>query len=139
MLNLPDLAQNATYYWNSIEQYANKEDWGLINLQFPLNNLPDMKNFKNKKPWMLEYKILPIMQYRRQIDEFAIAFDKSPEHIRKIEKIKDLLMACHAVFPVFIYKNDPCSKICEGMHRAVAIRSLGSDVLPAFLIKFEGQ
>jgi hypothetical protein len=138
MIKLPNLEIGTTHTWNQIAEYACEEDRALIEVGFPSGDIEDRIRYKNKDPWVLEYQLLLIEDFSKQIDDFKIQFSKNLNHSNKVRLILDLLNSGGFAFPVFAHKRNPFV-IVEGMHRSVAFRDLGSQVLPIFLVKYEGQ
>jgi hypothetical protein len=110
-------------------------DWGRVRVRFPwpLDDWlgHDHENFRHDEEMVVQYWEFQIANLEEQIRERQADFAQRGER-QKIEAILRLYENGEPVFPVFMQSNDPQQRICEGMHRAVALFESGSLKLPAF-------
>jgi len=111
-------------------------DWGRVRVRFPwpLDDPQghDHENFRADDEMVVQYAELPVSELAEQIRELQITFAGKPEERDRIEVIKQKYANGEPVFPVFVQSNDRQYRICEGMHRIVALAECGARIVPVF-------
>jgi hypothetical protein len=140
-LKMPGLNVGKIYHESDVKHLfvdhgGGSTDWGRVKVRFPwrLDDLrsDDMEKFRRDDEMVVQYTEAPIAELSKQIHGLQRDFSTIPEERRRIDAIKATYAGGELVFPVFVQSNDPQQRICEGMHRAVALLECGAETIPMF-------
>ena len=144
---MPDLTVGQLYSQAEVQHLfvdhgGGSTDWGRVKVRFPWplddQDGHDHENFRGDDEMVVQYVELPIAELLGQIHELKRTFAARPDECQKIEVIKGMYAKGAPVFPIFVQSNDPQQRICEGMHRAVALLECGSETISAFRTGYRG-
>jgi hypothetical protein len=138
-MHLPSLKKGKCYRHEEIAQYLVKHENGSDDfLRARLHyEPPDMLR---RELWLteghvVEYREIPRSILEEQVDELETQFERYPGHFERIQTILHLLRAGAVALPVIIPDYDPKRRILEGMHRVIAFRLAGLELVPTFLLR----
>ena len=138
---MPELDAGTNYRIEDVQHYLDNVDVTLSHRN-EYSSVVGRRYFGAKDAEIvLEYREIPFLTLLPSIQMLHDLFVKQAEHMVRIIRIKNLLMAGEVAWPLLILKGYtspvcPDCKIQEGMHRAVAHQLISSEMLPLFVMKY---
>jgi hypothetical protein len=142
---MPKLELGKVYEAHEVEKYTiqpdGTNDYNLAIGSFP-HDLSDKdlacnnQAFQPGEKVLLKYLVLDLADFRTEIEQLSTIFRRQPAHWERVTKIVKVLTDGHTFHPVFVQRDAIRKRILEGMHRAVALLEMGSQVLPTFILGY---
>jgi hypothetical protein len=139
-IKLPPLEVGRTYRAVEVAAHVAEDDLEIAILGFPrdLARWPhaDMLSYRPDEEVLFDYDIWDISLIRPQVEDLRVTFKGVPEQWERVSRIMGRFERGEAAYPIFVQLNDPERRICEGMHRAVAMLELGVSRVPVLQAKY---
>jgi GNAT superfamily N-acetyltransferase len=144
MIMMPKLEEERVYHRDEVAAYIGTQegssDYTIAELRFPRNLKtwePDVTAWRDGEEILLQYTVFPMEDFKEQLGpRLAECWERKNDEWNRVERIVEILENGNPFFPVLMQKNDRERRIVEGHHRSMALLSLESDCLPAFLLGY---
>jgi hypothetical protein len=144
MVRLPDLQEGSLLTLKEAFDLGMHDDvnLGTIASSYSTETVIGQKFFGERDhEIVLEYRTGTASQLGRQMAELHGLLTPHPDHLARIERIRERLLNGETAWPVIIFKDkkdfmfETC-KIREGNHRIVAHALIGSPSIPVFIMRY---